>query len=166
MQAYRVTGIGFGVGAGALLIVSASQAADRAHKLDAVDKPKKDMAFVLVKAKETQQFKVGELLGLSDLPKGQMHMVEAIEAKRKGDPETSLVKACADFHAAAEEAELAQQLAAEEAETKRRKELAAAEEQARIADWTAEYQGNDAIRVKYPKLDDYLAARRAEKPAA
>lgn len=166
MQAYRVTGIGFGVGAGALLIVSAAQAADRAHKLDMAEKAKKDAPFVMVTAKEPQQFKPGELLGLLDVPKGQLHMVEAIEAKRKGDPETALVKACADFHAAAEEAELARQIAAEEAEAKRKKEVAAAEEAARIADWTAEYQTNDAIRVKYPKLDDYLAARRSEKTAA
>jgi len=110
MKAYRVSGIGFGVCAGALFLISAAQAVDRGHKIDLVEKPKEGEAFVLVRACDVQQFKVGELLGLMDLPKGQAQMVESVEAKMDGEPETDLVKACRDFHASAEEAEKSEKL--------------------------------------------------------
>jgi hypothetical protein len=166
MQAYQISERGFHVGPGALLLISAAQLADRMHRVEIVEKPKKDASFVLIKTKDVQQFRAGDLLGLLDLPKGMGHMAELVKPKKKDDPETVLVKACADFSAAAEEAELQRQIAAEEAEKKRAAEQTAAAEKAQVADWIAEWQNNDAIKAKYPTSAEYVAVRRAETAKA
>lgn len=160
MQVFRVIDRGFHVGAGALMLLAAGQVAERGHKLEIV---KDGEQFALVKARELQAFKAGELLGLSELPKGQLHLVEQLEGPvKKDDPAAGLRKAVADLQAAAEASERAanqeREAAAKKAADEQLKAAAAAAEQA----WTDEWKATEATRKEFPKLADYLAARKKE----
>lgn len=161
MHAFRITARGFHVGAGALLIIGAAQAAERAHKVETV---KAGKTFSLVTAKETQAFKTGELVGLSEPPKGQLGMVEEIKSSRKDEPAAAqLLKAVAEFNEAAEQAELKRLMDAEAAENKRAAEVAAAADAVDVAAWTQEFQTLPGVKEKYVEAKAYVAARRAER---
>lgn len=161
MQAYRIIGRGFHVGAGALLILGAAQAAERAHRVETL---KAGKAFSLVSAKEVQAFKVGELLGLAEPPKGQLEAVEAIKAK---DADAApLFKAVAEFNQAAEQAERKRLMEIEAGEKKRAADAAAAADAADVATWTQEFNTIDGVKEKHGKLESYIAYRRAERDKA
>lgn len=160
MHAFRVTGKGFHVGAGALMVLSMAQAIGREHKLD-IGKGV-SQGYGLATAKEVQSFKVGELLGLSEVPKGQLHMVEEVEPRKGQKEEQAFVRAVASFNAAAEEAELQRQLRLEEDEKRNLAEMARLQEEQQIAEWSEEWANNGPIKEKYPKVADYVAARQAE----
>lgn len=159
MQAYRVVDRGFQVGAGALMLLAAGVAAERSHKLEMIKEGKE---FTLVKARELQAFKAGEMLGLSAPPKGQLHLVEDVLQGEKGSPETSLCRAVADFHAAVAASERASEAARVAAEKSRAEEQLKAAAAAAEAAWTDEWKTTEAARKEHPKVADYIAARRKE----
>ncbi|WP_025036134.1 hypothetical protein [Bradyrhizobium sp. DOA9] len=170
MQAFRVIGRGFNVGAGALLLLSTAQSVARQHKLEPIEGGGRvSDGFGLARAKETQAFKVGELLGLTEPPKGQMGLVEELEAPKgkrdRDDPVVGLLNAVRVLEERAERAEMEREAAAARAEAQRlaqeRADAAAAQQRA----WSEEWAANEAIKAKYPKLDDYLAARQKEAAA-
>ena len=163
MRGYLITGRGFHVGAGAFVLVAAAAATERAHKLDVV---KTAGEFTLAKAKETQAFKVGELVGLADAPKGQAGLVEELGSNLKKDsPEAKLRRALIELEAAARAAEHKAAAEREAGEKARAAEQAKVAEAAQVALWTEEWKATEAARKEYPKLDDYVAARRKELAA-
>lgn len=168
LQAYRIIGRGFHVGAGALVLLSAAQAMERIHKLDPVGKA--GDGFGLVRAKEVQAFKAGEVLGLAEMPKGQLHLVEELAITKRAkkdeaetDMEAALCHAVAAFNDAAVQAEKQQQRAADEANKQRLKEAAAAADAADAVTWTHEFNTVAGVKDKHGKVETYIAFRRAEK---
>lgn len=169
MQAFRVIGRGFNVGAGALLLLSSAQAIERAHKLEPLPGGGRvSEGFGLARAKETQAFKAGELIGLTEPPKGQLGLVEAIEppagrGKRdRDDPVLSFLDAVKMHNAMAERAEEDAARKAEREAAARLAEQEQIETAARESAWAEEWSTTDAIKKDYPKVGDYVAARRKE----
>jgi hypothetical protein len=161
MRGIIVTGRGFHVGAGALLLLATAQAAERSHKLEVV---KGAVDFTLAKARETQAFKVGEILGLADEPKGQLHLIEELTGRlEKDSPAWKLKRAIAEMDAAAREAERKAEEQRQAEEKARAAEQARAAEAAQLAAWTDEWKATEAVRKDYPKVDDYVSARRKEQ---
>ena len=74
MNRYKVTSGVLGVSAGARVQLTPDQAAPRAHRLAPVD-GEKDV-FV---ARDVLQFKTGEVLGVSEIAKGQAGQVELLD---------------------------------------------------------------------------------------
>lgn len=160
MRGYLVTGRGFHVGSGALILIAAAAAAERAHKLDQVGGTD---GFMLARAKETQAFKVGELIGLEHEPKGQGGIVEELTGKpEKDSPAALLVDAIRLMETAARQAERKANSEREAAEKERALKQRKEAEEAQVALWTEEWKATEAARKQYPKVDDYLAARRKE----
>ncbi len=152
MQAFRVIGRGFNVGAGALLLLSSAQAIERAHKLEPLPGGGRvSEGFGLARSKETQAFKAGELIGLSEPPKGQLGLVEPLEMPTKGkrdrdDPVPRFLEAVKIHNAMAERAEEdAARKAAQEASA-RLAEQEQRETAAREAAWAEEWSTTEAIK--------------------
>lgn len=83
MQQYKVVGVGFQVGPGALMQLTKAQAKDRAH---VIEDPVTDGETVLARAKVLQAFKPGETIGLEGVGKGQLGMVELVGGAKDEQP--------------------------------------------------------------------------------
>ncbi|WBL75602.1 hypothetical protein I3J27_21455 [Bradyrhizobium xenonodulans] len=167
MQAYRVIGRGFHVGAGALLLLSTAQATGRAHKLEPLPGGGRVCdGFGLARAKETQAFKAGELLGLTEPPKGQLELVEdvvPVKGKRdRDDPVLAFLEALKIHNAMADRAEEERARKIEQEEAARLAEQEQRETAARESAWAEEWATTEAVKKDYPKVGDYVAARRKE----
>ncbi|MHB0784430.1 hypothetical protein [Bradyrhizobium sp. 5.13L] len=167
MQAYRVIGRGFHVGAGALLLLSTAQALGRVHKLEPLPGGGRVCeGFGLARAKETQAFKAGELLGLSEMPKGQLDLVEEVVPPKgrrdRDDPVPAFLEAVKIHNAMAERAEEDRARKIEQEDRARLAEQEQRETAAREMTWADEWSTTEAIKKDYPKVGDYVAARRKE----
>ncbi|WP_262048653.1 hypothetical protein [Bradyrhizobium sp. Bra78] len=171
MQAYRVIGRGFHVGAGALLLLSTAQAMARVHKLEPLPGGGRVCeGFGLARAKETQAFKAGELLGLTEPPKGQLELVEEVvpvKGRRdREDPVPAFLEAVKIHNQLAERAEQDRAQKVEREEAARLADEQQREAAAREMAWADEWAATEAIKKDYPKVGDYVAARRKEAAEA
>lgn len=152
MKIYRVTGGTFLAGAGMALLLTASQASDRRQGLEPF---KGDADVVEVKPTRLIEFKAGEVLGVSEFPKGMGGLLEPLPEKRykAGSVEAVLSAAAVRILEAAERA------AAEAAELERHARAAEAAEQMKI--WKAEYEASAELRTEFATFDAYLQHRLA-----
>lgn len=83
MNRYRVAGGPAGFGIGQVLQLNAAQYDSRSHLVELVKKrdrtPKNEAEFV-VKTRELMTFKVGEVVGLPDLPRNLVAILEPLDA--------------------------------------------------------------------------------------
>ncbi len=128
MKIYKVVGGTFAVGPGASLLLLAAVAAARVQNLERYDAPKGKT--VLVKTRLPIELKVGELVGLDEVPKGLVERLEAVDKGARNSPEAAMLAAAEEIEeaAAAAEADRAQRLqVAADAQAKADAEKAAAD---------------------------------------
>jgi hypothetical protein len=101
MNRYRVFSGVARLGPGAVVLLSAAQFASREHNLDRDPSAKDDAKEFLCKAKSALEFKVGEVIGLDDLPRNLVGVVEPL-----GEAKTPI-----ELHAVAKAKEIKRDLA-------------------------------------------------------
>ena len=87
MNRYKVAGGVANFGPGALILVSEEQLKRRAHNCEMIDRRGKG---IFIRAKTALQFKVGEEIGLEDLPK---NLIGILEPLGKPKSETDMIAA-------------------------------------------------------------------------
>ncbi len=161
MEAYRVIGRFAHVGFGELVAISREQLKARAHNVDVqqVGDKEDSEAAVLVVPRAVMEFKQGEMIGLSDVPKSQAAALEALKPKKgqKDDAAAAFAKSVYRLRGHMEDAELRRM--EEQDATSKAVEKA---ETAAVTAWTNEWRADATISAKYPKVEDYIALRKSE----
>lgn len=161
MKIVLVTGAGFHVGAGALMLLAAAQLADRRHRVVIVSEGR-DAS--LVKASDVQGFVAGEMLGVAELAIGMAGLVKEVSAEEAPPALTKALKKVADEATAAATAAARQR---QEADDKRVAEAAKAADEADQRRWSEEWDTLEAVRTQFGgDKARFLAARREDKRAA
>lgn len=161
MDIYLITGPGFHVGPGALLLILEEQVADRRHGLEDI---RIAGGCALAKTTLLQNFIAGEVVGLAGLPVGMSMLAEPVTAGDPGSPAATLL-AGADRLAGLVRKE--QRDAARIAKAAAREQAEAAARAADEADerrWTEEWNAVELVRRRYKgDLKDFLVAKREER---
>lgn len=141
MRPYKVEGAAVQISPSTALILSASQVAARKHQVKEVKKVGKD--GIRVEALAMLTFKVGEVIGLAEVPKqATAHLV--------------------DIYAVADAERAAVAKAAQEA---RDAERAKATRDKFVGEATKAFAGSSELQGKYADADAYIAVLDAEQQA-
>jgi len=149
MNIHLVTGPGFHVGPGALVLLLEEQLADRRHGLEDIRIAE---GAALAKTTRLQNFIAGEVLGLAELPIGMAGLAEPVTKAAEGTPGALLLAALDRFAGLArkEQRDAARAAkAADEADERR---------------WTDEWNSVELVRRHHKAdLSAFLAAKREER---
>lgn len=161
MNIHLVTGPGFHVGPGALVLLLEEQLTDRRHGLEDIRIAE---GAALAKTTRLQNFIAGEVLGLAELPIGMAGLAEPVTKAAEGTPGALLLAALDRFAGLARKE---QRDAARAAKAAVREQALAAAKAADEADerrWTDEWNSVELVRRHHKAdLSAFLAAKREER---
>jgi hypothetical protein len=161
MQIHLVTGPGFHVGPGTLVLILEAQVADRRHALDDI---RLADGAALAKTTLLQSFIAGEVLGLAELPVGMGGLAEPLTKAPEGTPGATLLAALDRFSALARKDQRDAARAAKAAAREQAEQAARAADEADERRWTDEWNAVELVRRHHEgDLNAFLAAKRAER---
>lgn len=169
MILYRVTGPGFHVGPGLLMLLADKDVRDRRHRLADI---KPDVAgFALARAVDVQAFIVGTVLGLDEQPRGSSAMLAEIDEESKSPAERAAVAALKAFAVRMRREQEADRNAREQAARIAAEEAAVLADQADQRRWIEEWDGSLNVREQFADnqakfLEHKRAERAAQQPTA